>query len=270
VFRPKGRAGGRAHPLVAAAVVSACLGRAASGAELPELRFGMETRLAPWCFVPELPRRPTPALAPAELQRLSGLDIEVMRALAARLKRTPVVVPTVWYDLEKDLLADKFDAILSAWTPSPNTPATIVASPAYCDWGLVVAVRAADPTVKALADLGRLNLRVGHIADPAVKRSLYALGGGSFEVRNTVPELFADLMGGKLDAVVYDSLYVRWRAARQSDLRVVGEPLNRLGYHVGLRKADAGVLRDVEAAVKALRASGELAAIQARWEGAER
>ena len=100
-----------------------------------------------------------------------------------------------------------------------------------------------------------------------MKRSLYALGGGRFEVRTTVPQLFSDLIDSKLDAVVYDSLYVRWRASRQHDVRVVGEPLNRLGYHLGLRKADAALLREVEAAVRTLRDSGELSRIQARWEG---
>ena len=233
----------------------------------PELRVGMETRLQPWSFVPDLVRRPSPAMSPAELQKLTGLDVEVMKAVAQQMKRTPVVVPTVWYELEKDLLANKFDAILSAWTPSPATPATIVGSPAYCDWGLVVAVRAADDSVKAVADLGQQKLRVGHIDDPAVKRSLYALGGGRFEVRTTVPQLFSDLMDKKLDAVVYDSLYVRWRASRQHDVRVVGEPLNRLGYHLGVRKADAALAREVETAVRSLRASGELERIQARWEG---
>ena len=253
-------------PLVAAALALGAASPAAT-ADLPELRVGMETRLQPWSFVPDLPRRPSPALSAAELQKLTGLDVEVMKAVARHLKRTPVVVPTVWYELEKDLLAQKFDAILSAWTPSPATPAAIVPSPAYCDWGLVVTVRAADDRVKAVADLGQQKLRVGHIDDPAVKRSLYALGGGRFEVRTTVPQLFSDLMDQKLDAVVYDSLYVRWRASRQHDVRVVGEPLNRLGYHLGLRKADASLVHEVEAAVRSLRDSGELARIQARWEG---
>ncbi len=78
-------------------------------------------------------------------------------------------------------------------------PATIVYSPSYCDWGLVVVMRAAD--------------------DPSVKRSLFALGVGSFEVRTTVPQLFSDLMAGRFDAVVYDSLHVHWREARQHDVR---------------------------------------------------
>jgi len=241
--------------------------RPVAGADLPELRVGMETRLPPWAFVPDQPRRPTPAMSPTELQELTGLDLDVMRALAARLKRMPVVVPTVWYELEKDLLAGKFDVILSAWTPSPGMPAAIGYSPAYCDWGLVVVMRADDDRAKAVADLGRQNLRVGHIDDPAVKHSLFALGGGSFEVRTTVRELFSDLMAGRFDAVVYDSLYVRWRASRQHDVRVVGEPLNRLGYHVGLRRVDSALGREIDAAIRALRDSGELARIQAHWEG---
>ena len=249
-----------------AALVFGAVPRAIA-ADLPELRVGMETRLQPWSFVPDLPRRPTPAMSAAELQKLTGLDVEVMKAVAAQLKRTPVVVPTVWYELEKDLLANKFDAILSAWTPSPVTPPTIAPSPAYCDWGLVVAVRTPDDRVKTVTDLGQQNLRVGHIDDPAVKRSLYALGGGRFEVRTTVPQLFRDLLDQKLDAVVYDSLYVRWRASSQHDVRVVGEPLNRLGYHLGLRRADAALGREVDAAIRALRDSGELGRIQARWEG---
>jgi polar amino acid transport system substrate-binding protein len=229
----------------------------------------METRLPPWSFVPDLARRQTPALSPAEMQKLGGLDVEVMKALAGRLNRSPVVVPTVWYELEKDLLADKFDVILSAWTPSPATPNTIVASRPYCSWGLVVSVRADDSRVNTPEDLGKQQLKVGHVDDPAVKRSLYALGGGRFEVRTTVVELFRDLMASRLDAVVYDSLYVRWRAARQHDIRVVGEPLNRLGYHVGLRRADATLVHDVEAAVRALGEAGELDAIRGRWESGQ-
>jgi ABC-type amino acid transport substrate-binding protein len=133
----------------------------------------------------------------------------------------------------------------------------------------VVCVRADDTRVHAPDDLGKQQLKVGHVDDPAVKRSLYALGGGRFEVRTTVVELFRDLLASRLDAVVYDSLYVRWRAARQHDIRVVGEPLNRLGYHVGLRRADATLVHDVEAAIRGLGESGELDAIRGRWEGGQ-
>ena len=47
----------------------------------------------------------------------------------------------------------------------------------------------------------------------------------------------------------------------------MGEPLNKLGYHVALRAADGELFAGVEAAVRSLRRSGALDAIQLRWEG---
>jgi len=47
----------------------------------------------------------------------------------------------------------------------------------------------------------------------------------------------------------------------------VGEPLNRLGYHVGIRKADTALLGQVGAAVKDIVASGESERIRRKWEG---
>jgi ABC-type amino acid transport substrate-binding protein len=46
----------------------------------------------------------------------------------------------------------------------------------------------------------------------------------------------------------------------------VGDPLNKLGYHVALRARDEGLFASVQAAIQALRRSGALAAIERRWE----
>jgi ABC-type amino acid transport substrate-binding protein len=50
---------------------------------------------------------------------------------------------------------------------------------------------------------------------------------------------------------------------------VVGEPLNKLGYHVGVRREDAALLARVQAAVKALVDSGEIEKIRKRWEASD-
>jgi ABC-type amino acid transport substrate-binding protein len=54
--------------------------------------------------------------------------------------------------------------------------------------------------------------------------------------------------------------------AGDSTLRAVGEPLNHLGYHVGVRSEDADLLARVQAAVKAMAADGETDAIRRKWE----
>lgn len=66
---------------------------------------------------------------------------------------------------------------------------------------------------------------------------------------------------------LYDSMYVRWRVRQGAPLRIVGEPLNRLGYHAGVLRSRGDLLARANAAIKELLASGEIARIRLRWEG---
>ncbi|MBI3415870.1 MAG: transporter substrate-binding domain-containing protein, partial [Verrucomicrobia bacterium] len=58
-------------------------------------------------------------------QHLVGLDVDVLHALARRLNVRTQVVPTAWHSLEQGLVDRRYDVILSSWTPSPSTPASI-------------------------------------------------------------------------------------------------------------------------------------------------
>ena len=238
-----------------------------------EVRVGLDPRSAPWVFVPGhefLPRedvtRP-PRTTPTELAKLVGIDVDVLGALAARLRIRPQLVPTAWRDLETGLVGGQYELILCQWTPTTKTPTAIAASAPYYEWGLLVAGRADDARIRTLSDLQ--DKRVGEGEDPAVGPALRAMGVGlgvGLVGNENESVLFDDLKAGRLDAVVYDSPYVRWRVARDQRLRVVGEPLNRLGYHVGVRRRDASLLARVDAAIGDLMVSGDLAAIRRKWE----
>jgi polar amino acid transport system substrate-binding protein len=238
------------------------------------LRVGTETRQPPWAYFPgastagvDLRKNP-PALTPATEKALVGLDMDIMKALARRLGRPLQVVPWSWWDLENGLVAGRFDVILSSWTPSPRTPATIWASPPYATWGLLVATRAGETSIQSFADL--TGKRVAHYSDPAVARSLQAMGRGTFLPFDDPDHMFALMKDGKLDAVIFDSPYVRWKVARDPGFRVVGEPLNRLGYHVGVRRDDAALAEAVQKALAEMQAAGELDAIMKEWAGPAR
>jgi len=236
------------------------------------LRFGMDTRGAPGSFVPALEGRQedhrlAPQVTREQLRSLTGIEVDILRALARVMGATPEIVPTSWFDYEKELVAGHVDLILGSWTPTPQTPAAIAASSSYYDWGILVAVRADSP-VRTLADLeGR---RVGHIPDPAVEPAFLAMQDGlqtPFVVVEDGEKLFEELFAGRIDALLYDSMYVRWRARQGAPLRVLGKPLNRLGYHVGVLRSRPDLLDRTNAAIKALQESGELAKIRGRWEG---
>jgi ABC-type amino acid transport substrate-binding protein len=238
------------------------------------IRVGLDPRTAPWAFVPGYDDskedfRSTPRVSTDQLAGLTGLDVEVLHILAREMNVGVEIVPTPWVGLETGLKAGRFDVILDAWTPSATTPPEIVASDPYYSWGLLVVVRASDSSIRAVSDLaGR---RVGHVSDPSVLRAVRAMGLGLGADLERVDEggdaMFDLLAASELDAVIFDSTFVRWRMAGDSAFRVLGDPLNRLGYHVGVRRDDPVLLARVQAAVRSFVSSPEAAALRQRWEG---
>jgi len=239
------------------------------GAEPAVIRMGMDTRSRPWAFVPGLDyskedlTKP-PRISAAQIKLLQGVDIDVMKALASRMNVVPQVVPCAWASAEESLLARQFDVLLNAWGPNDRTPPSIVASSPYYVWGLLVAVRSDEAAIRSYPDLaGR---RVGHFRDRVIDISVRNLKAGQLVGLDDSDVLFDHLASGAVDAVVDDSTYVRWRVARDPRFRVVGERLNRLGYHVGLRREDRDLYEKVQAAIQDLVASGEIDRIHKRWE----
>ena len=231
----------------------------------------MDTRSRPWAFVPGLDYskenwNEAPKISQAQIAQLQGVDIDVLKALARRLDVVPEIVPIAWTGIEEGLLAKRFDVIVNAWVPNSKTPPGIVASSPYYDWGLVVAIRARDMRIKSYRDLG--GMKVGYFRDLLVDRSVRNIGAAQLIPLDDSDQLFDELAEGRIDAAVEDSTYVRWRVAHDSSYRVVGEPLNRLTYHVALRRADTDLYRRVEAAIRDFVASGEPGKIRERWERA--
>ena len=244
----------------------------ASAVEPPVLRVGLDPRSPPFAYVPGREDVPDdleapPQLSEAQLSRLVGFEIDVMNAIAQRIAMRPQVVQVSWDELEKGLLEKRYDIILAEWTPSPTTPPRILASSPYIDWSLVVVARAGDKRIRSTADLeGRA---VGHYPDPSVERGLAAMRkslGARFMVKRNEQILFAELKAGRLDAVIYDSMYVRWRVARDPSLRIVGEPLSRLGYHVGVRREDQALYDLIEVALREMVGGGEVERLRQRWD----
>jgi polar amino acid transport system substrate-binding protein len=265
----------RTMPARAALVTLLALGGGGTSAfaqKAEPVRVGMDTRSRPWAYVPGLDysredwTKP-PQILPAQLRRLEGVDIDLMKALGQRMRRPLVVVPYAWEDIEEGLLAQRYDMILNAWVPSDRTPSAIIASSAYYEFGLLVAVRAEEMGIHSYRDLaGR---RVGHFRDRVIDRTVQGLSASTLVAVEDSDELFDLLAAGKVDAAVEDSTYVRWRVARDRRFQVVGERLNKMGYCLALRREDRALYEQVQAAIKELLASGDVEAIRQRWESPE-
>jgi polar amino acid transport system substrate-binding protein len=189
----------------------------------PVLRVGMDTRAPPWSYVPGLdyagedPAR-DPVLTEAQLQKVEGLEVDVARALGRRLSLPVKIVPVSWFDLERGLVAGRYDLILNAWTPNRQTPAAVTASEPYYRWGLLVALPATDSSVKSYRDLeGRI---VGCFHSVIIDLTLQSIKARELRPYDVQEKLFEDLKAGKLDAVVYDSpMFVGWPHGRSGCAR---------------------------------------------------
>jgi ABC-type amino acid transport substrate-binding protein len=239
------------------------------------VRVGLDPRAAPWVFVPgyDYTREAfldAPRLSPRQLQGVAGLEVDILRALERRMGVRFEIVQTRWLDLEAGLLASRYDAILNAWTPSPATPDAIRPTAAYYTWGLLIAVRADESEIRSIPDLaGR---RLGHVSDPtvlpAVRAMAESVGAQRVVVDQGGEEMFRRLSRREIHALVFDSAFVRWRVARDPAFRVLGDPLNQLGYHAGVRAADRGLWERFQAAIRDYVGSDEALRIRSRWESA--
>jgi polar amino acid transport system substrate-binding protein len=238
----------------------------------PILRVGLDPRDPPWAFVPgqdysRVDLHRAPSVTPDQLSHLEGLDVDVLAALAQRMGVRTNVVPTSWFDVEAGLLAKRFDLIVSSWTPSLETPSSIRATSRYWEWGLLIVVRADEERIRSYQDLQ--GLKVGIFPDPAAGLGTAAMGRGlglHFVRKDGGDQLLGALRKREVDAIVYDSAYLKWRLQSTPEFRVVGDPLNRLGYNIGVRSEDEELFDRVEKALKDLVASPEMAAIRKRWE----
>lgn len=208
-----------------------------------------------------------PAPSAAQLEKLTGLDVEILSALERRLGIRVRIVPAAWASIERGLLDKRYDAIMNAWVVNSRTPPGITASAPYYEWGLSVVARAGDAKLKSLADLAGRS--VGHFSDPTVERSVLSLGAARLVPFDDSDALFEALLEGRIDAAVEDSTYVRWRVAHDPRVKSVGVPLNRHAYVLGVRREDAALLSKLNAAIRELQASGEIQRIRRHWESAK-
>lgn len=250
-----------------AALLLVAASSAATHVTAETLRVGLDPRSAPWAFVPGLAYdgdfTDPPSIDATSLRRVEGIDVDVARSLARHLGAELELVPVGYYGLEQALVEGRIDAIVNAWNATGDTSADIAATSAYYEWGLLLAARRDDQTIRAFEDL--VGRRVGHFHSRLVLRTLHSTGA-ELVAYDGEEALFDDLRNGAIDALLYDSPAVRWRVSRDERLHVVGEPLNRLGYHVAVRRRDEALRVRLEQAVRQLVASGGSERIRARWE----
>jgi len=193
---------------------------------------------------------------------LVGFEVELARALAAKLGLRERFVQNDWSNLVPSLERGDFDLILNGLEDTQALRGRILLSRPYFAFAEQLVVRRGF----ALRSLDALRgHRVGTLSSSLSHQILRGHPGIEIVLYGGQEEPYRDLSLGRTDAVLLDSVIAARYGLTTPDLELADADVARGTYVVGLRKGDEDLLNAVDAALSELDAKGELQRIYARW-----
>jgi ABC-type amino acid transport substrate-binding protein len=216
-----------------------------------------------------------PPFEVADADGVRGLDVDLAQAIAAELGLTAEFVYFGYDGLYDALLTGQVDVLISALVVAPERTRDFAYSAPYFNAGEILLAPEEETAIRGMADLDGRILAIelgarGHVeAMQWTKRlrSLTLLPRGSAEAALTA------VVNGEADAALVDAVSGRLFLADQPAdqpvrLKRLPDPITVEPYAVVVRRDNRLLLERLDAALAALRASGMLNDIIARWLGA--
>ena len=239
---------------------SVCFAQSLSAAEQPTLRIAVEGGFPPFNYLDSD-------------NNLQGFDVDIANALcqAAALKCEFIVQE--WTGMIPNLLAKKYDAIISSMSMSAERREKVSFTKKYYDSPSVFIVRKGSDVVGTAPD-DLKNLRLGVTA--ATSQESYAkkfYAGVATTVVNASPDLYKNLADGKVDIIFEDKLAVYdWLANTKagSCCEFKGEDVKNAEYFgdgagIAVRPDDVALLAKLNAALDLIQAKDEYDTINAKY-----
>jgi len=241
--------------LVFAVVAPACGGPRESGLERVRrtgvLRWGGDQQGGePYVF--EDPQQPG---------RLVGFEVELAEAIAREMGVRAQFVQQDWSNLVPSLERGGFDVVINGLEVTPARADTVLFTRPYFIFSAQLVARREDRSVTGLPSLrGR---RVGTLAN-SVSHEILRETEVEIVLYEGVEEPFADLEGGRIDAVLLDDIIASRYGLVRPSLRFV-ENVAEGYYAAAVRPGDPELRDAIDRAIASLARSGELRRILARW-----
>lgn len=218
------------------------------------LKIGMEGTYAPFTYKDDK-------------GNLTGFDVDIARAVAAKLGLKAEFVLTEWSGILAGLQANKYDVIVNQVGITAERQKTIGFSRPYAySSPQIIVKKTGSFAPKTLADLK--GKRVGVGLGSNFEKSLRDAGGINVVTYPGAPEYLADLAAGRLDAAYNDRLLVGYLIKSQNlsvrGAGVIGDP-EAVG--IAMKKTNTSLKAAVDRALLQLKADGTYAKISRKWFG---
>ena len=212
-----------------------------------------------------------------EGNKIVGYDVELASLLFAPLGVKVEMVDTAWAGVIPALYAGNFDLIMTSLTYTKERVEKVGYTIPYTEATQEMLVRASDAeTIKGLNEMANkiLGVKLGSAGDTMKTKLQEALksatGMGFAEVKtyDDHPAAYLALAQGSVDGVINSlatlTQVVKDAPGKYAIVRNIG-PRNWAG--IGTRKEDAEIISFLNERIAALKASGEIYALQEKWFG---
>ncbi|WP_203237012.1 transporter substrate-binding domain-containing protein [Nocardia panacis] len=236
--------------VVAATGLSAC----GSSADPNVLRVGTEGTYKPFSFQ-------------GSDGKLTGYDVEVVEAVAAKLGKKVEFVQTPWDAIFAGLESKRFDLIANQVSVSDERKAKYAMSRPYTTSEGVIVTRADNTSINSLSDL-----KGKTCAQTATSNwgKIAADAGAKVEVVADFGPAVQLLKQGRVDATVNDSLAVAEYTKTTGDTSIKSSAkIGHTSQQAMAARKDDPLIGEVDKALDQLRAEGALAKISEKYFGTD-
>ncbi|WP_298213671.1 ABC transporter substrate-binding protein [Acidocella sp.] len=251
-----------APALAAIFALGAALPQAASAKTFKEIKFGVDATYPPF-----------ESLSPSG--EFQGFDIDLGKAICAELKVKCVFVSQSFDGIIPALQARKFDAILSSMTVTPERAKQIAFSSEMYDEPTSLVVKKGSglkPTAESLKGK-TVGVEAGTIQETYAK-TYWQPAGVKIVSYQGQDQVYADLLSGRLDASLQDSVeadYGFLKTSKGADYEFGGnatyDPKDVLGSYIaiGVRKDETELLKKIDWAIAQMHKDGTYDKIQSKY-----
>ncbi|WP_296738894.1 ABC transporter substrate-binding protein [Mesorhizobium sp.] len=199
---------------------------------------------------------------------LQGYDVDFAQALGKHLGVPVDYQGMAWDGIIPALQAGKINAITNMAITDARKQVVDFSKPIMRQ-SIVAVVKAGSPNQSVGAD-DLAKLKVGVMTGTSASNALAAMPGVSPTTYNTVIDAYNDLLLGRIDAVVVESVNGSYLVESQfkGKLVVVDKPITQevTLNGVALRKGDKA-LAEIDRAIDKMKADGSLKEISMKWFG---
>jgi cystine transport system substrate-binding protein len=202
--------------------------------------------------------------------QLEGFDVEVAKAVAARLGVKPEFITTEWSGILAGLQAGKFDVIVNQVGITPARKQVLSFSEPYIYSAAMLLQRQNDTRqFKSLEDLkGRkVGVTMGSNYVDLVKTNPAV----DLQVYPGTPENLSDLAAGRIDAALNDRLMIKYLITNSHLPLRPGEIISGGETEMGIpfRKGNPKFAKAIDDAINAMRQDGTLKKLSMQWFGTD-